>query len=40
MRFEIKSINKTTGRIEWGAEKDKTYYVIKLGNRIKHTKEE
>lgn len=35
MMFHIKSIEESTGKEEWGAEKDKKYYVIKLGNMLK-----
>lgn len=34
MLFAIKDITISTGKIEWGAEKDVKYYVIKLGERI------
>lgn len=32
--FEIKDIIIDTGKEEWGAEKDKKYFVIKLGDKI------
>ena len=34
MTFQIKSITVDTGKEEWGAEKDKQYFVIKLGDRL------
>lgn len=34
MTFQIKSITVDTGKEEWGAEKDKLYFVIKLGDRL------
>lgn len=34
MEFEFKGIEIGKGKEEWGAEKDKFYFVIKLGNRI------
>lgn len=34
MAFQIKSITIDTGKEEWGAEKDKQYFVIKLGERV------
>ena len=34
MAFQIKSITIDTGKEEWGAEKDKQYFVIKLGDRL------
>lgn len=40
MMFHIKSIEESTGKEEWGAEKGEIYYVIKLGNMIKRVKEE
>ena len=36
MHFEIESITEGCGKPEWGAEEGKTYYIIKLGNRIKN----
>lgn len=34
MTFEIESISIGQGREEWGAEPNKEYFVIKLGNRV------
>ena len=34
-RFKFDGIEKNTGRIEWGAESGKIYYVIKIGERVK-----
>lgn len=34
MRFAIKEIIEDTGKEEWGAERGKTYYVIKLGEKM------
>ena len=34
-RFKFDGIEKNTGRIEWGAESEKIYYVIKIGERVK-----
>ena len=34
MLFPIIGIEEGTGKEEWGAEKGKTYYVIKLGNYV------
>ena len=34
MTFQIKSITVDTGKEEWGAEKDKLYFVIKLGVKL------
>lgn len=34
MMYEVKSIDKSIGRIEWGAEANKIYYRIRIGNRI------
>lgn len=34
MMFEITSITFDTGKVEWGAEKGKLYFVIKLGRRL------
>lgn len=36
MLFAIKEIIEDTGKEEWGAEKGKTYYVIKLGKEVKN----
>jgi len=36
MTFEIKSIEIGEGKEEWGAIPNKTYFVIKLGNKIKN----
>jgi len=36
MTFEIKSIEIDEGKEEWGAIPNKTYFVIKLGNKIKN----
>lgn len=33
-RFKFAGIEKAAGRPEWGAEPGKTYYVIKIGERI------
>ena len=35
VRFKFEGIEKNTGRIEWGAESGKKYYVIRIGERIK-----
>lgn len=35
MTFEIKEIIIGTGKAEWGAEPEKEYFVIKLGERVK-----
>ena len=34
MTFEIESISIGKGREEWGAEPNKEYFIIKLGNRV------
>ncbi len=34
MRFIIEDITNDYGKIEWGADPDKVYFVIKLGERI------
>lgn len=34
MLFEFKGVSIGTGNPLWGAEPDKEYFVIKLGNRI------
>ena len=34
MRFKIKEISINTGNIQWGAENNTSYYVIKLGERL------
>ena len=34
MTFEIKALSVDEGNVEWGAEKGKKYFVIKLGKRI------
>ena len=36
MEFEVSDISIDCGRPEWGAEPDKAYFVIKLGERIRH----
>ncbi|MDY6381974.1 MAG: hypothetical protein SPK52_06915 [Synergistales bacterium] len=33
--FRVKYITKGRGKEEWGAKKDKNYFIIKLGERIK-----
>ena len=35
MLFPIIGIAEGTGKEEWGAEKGKTYYVIKLGKEVR-----
>ncbi len=32
--FEVNGIEIGVGKKEWGAEQDKEYYVLKLGNKI------
>ena len=34
MTFSVRDICRCTGREDWGAEKGKKYYVIKLGERL------
>ena len=34
MTYEVDGIQFGTGKPEWGAEKDKPYFVIKIGRRI------
>lgn len=34
MTYEIKGMDHRCGRPEWGAEKGKRYFVIKLGERL------
>lgn len=36
MVFKVSEIFINTGKPEWGAESDKEYFVIKLGERIRH----
>lgn len=36
MLFAIKEIIEYTGKEEWGAEKGKIYYVIKLGKEVRN----
>lgn len=36
MKFKVSEIFIGTGKPEWGAEPDKKYFVIKLGERIKY----
>lgn len=35
MTFELKDITIGEGKPEWGAEKGKRYFVLKLGRRVK-----
>lgn len=34
MSFKIKDLTIGKGKEEWGAEADKTYFIIKLGEKI------
>ena len=34
IRYEFKGIRKSSGRPVWGAEPDKEYYVISIGERV------
>lgn len=34
MIFQIKEIFKGKGNVEWGANNEETYYIIRLGERI------
>lgn len=36
MEFKVSDISIDCGKPEWGAEPDKKYFVIKLGERIKY----
>lgn len=38
MEFKVSEISIDTGKPEWGAEPDKAYFVIKLGEKISRIK--